>query len=137
MKKFGFDEESRLLVSTGAKEDDAQDGQGVLMGYKEATEFRAIVATLNFLGRDCPDLQYVVKENSREMAKPTVGAWRRLKKVVRYLVGRKTAVWKYCWQEEGASSYTVSDSEWGGNVRDRKSTPGARWLIGGHGIKAW
>ena len=59
-----------------------------------------MVARLNYLAKDSPDLQYPAKEMSREMAKLKRGAWKRLKKVVRYLAGRRVVVWKYRYQEE-------------------------------------
>ena len=92
MQKFGFDKESRFLVNNGAKEDSVEDGKDVLMGREEATGHRGIVARINFTGQDCPDLQYVVKECSRQMSSPMVAAWRRLKKIVRYILGRRSVV---------------------------------------------
>ena len=34
-------------------------------------------------------------------------------------------------------SYVGADSDWGGNVRDRKSTSGGFWTLGGHCMKTW
>ena len=51
-----FDGESGFMVSNVAKEDGVQDDEGVPMRPKEAAQFRTIVATLNFLGQDCPSL---------------------------------------------------------------------------------
>ena len=65
------------------------------------------------------------------MAKPMVGAWRRLMKIARYLVGRKKIVRRYDGQEEGMSCYTVSDSDWGRTCSDRTSTSGGAWFMGG------
>ena len=31
----------------------------------------------------------------------------------------------------------LADSDWGGNVKDRKSTSGGVWLLGDHCIKTW
>ena len=70
------------------------------MDKTEAKMFRGMVARLNYVAQDSPDLQYPAKEMSREMAKPKRGAWKRLKKVVRYLNGRKAVVWRYGYQEE-------------------------------------
>ena len=67
---------------------------------------------MNFLRQDGPDLQYPIKECSRDMAKSNRGAWRRAKRVARYLVYRKTAVWIYEWQEDSGESFTMSDSDW-------------------------
>ena len=47
---------------------------------------------MNYLAQDSLDLQYPAKEVSREMARPKRGAWRRLKKVVKYVAGRKGVV---------------------------------------------
>ena len=38
---------------------------------------------------------------------------------------------------QGASSYTVADSDWGGNVREWKSTSGGCSSIGVRCITAW
>eukprot|EP00973_Karenia_brevis_P016497 2259503-Karenia_brevis.AAC.1 len=71
------------------------------------------------------------------MANPKVISWRALKKVARYLVGVKRIVWKFKWQGDVRFSRVYSDSDWGGNVRDRKSTSGGVWMLGGHCIKTW
>ena len=70
------------------------------MEKSEATEFRGMVARLNYLTQDAPDLQYPSKEVSREMARPKKGAWAKLKKIVRYMLGRKAVLWQYHWQDE-------------------------------------
>ena len=61
-----------------------------------------------------------------------------LKKSVRDLVGRWSLVWKFEWQysvEESEVSEVVTDSDWGGNSKDRKSTSGGAWSLGKHTIK--
>ena len=52
-------------------------------------------------------------------------------------MGRRKVVWRYDWQDEGEETYTVSDSDWGGNCKERKSTSGGAWFMGGHCIKTW
>ena len=92
---------------------------------------------MNYLSQDSPELQFVVKEVSKDMAKPKVGSWRRLKKVARFLLGRVRVVWRFGWQDEPKYAYVFSDSDWGGNSRDRRSTSGGTWRIGKHTIKTW
>ena len=58
-----------------------------------------------------------------------------MEKVVRYLVGRERVVWYFKWQEEPRGSYVITDSDWGGTKRDRRSTSGGVWMLGGHCIK--
>ena len=70
------------------------------MEEKEATEFRGVTARMKFMSQDCPDLQFLVKECSKEMATPTKGAWKSAKKIARYLVGRAGVVWRCGWQDE-------------------------------------
>ena len=54
------------------------------MEKDEATVFRGVAARASFLSLDCPDLQFPVEQMSREMAKPMVGSWKRMKKIARY-----------------------------------------------------
>jgi len=71
------------------------------------------------------------------MAKPTNGSWTSIKKVARYLLGRKKVVWKFWWQDEPVEARVYTDSDWGGNIKDRKSTSGGAWFLGNHCIKTW
>ncbi len=107
------------------------------LGSKEATEFRGLAARMNFLGLDCPDLQFPVKQVSREMSSPIIGSWDRIKKVARYLLSRDKVVWQFRWQDEPRYAHTSSDSDWGGISGDRKSTSGGVWMLGSHCIKTW
>ena len=113
METFGFKEDSRGLVNNGEKDVKEEAGDDEDMEKKEGTEFRGVVARMNFLSQDCPDLQFPVpvKESSKQMAKPTEGSWKSAKKIARYLVGRERVIWRYDWQEEGEETYTVADSD--------------------------
>ena len=46
-------------------------------------------------------------------------------------------MWFYKWQDEARYSHLATDSDWGGDRRDRKSTSGGVWMIGDHCIKTW
>jgi hypothetical protein len=80
---------------------------------KEAKRFRALAARLNFMSLDCPDLQFPIKQCSRDMAKPMNSSWTGIKKVARYLVGRKKVVWRFWWQDEPVEARVYTDSDWG------------------------
>ena len=101
MEAFGFKEGSRGLVRNGGGDEKEEEGDDEGMEEKEGTEFRGVAARMNFLGQDCPDLQFPVKECSKRMARPTKGAWKVAKRIARYLVGREKVIWRYDWQEEG------------------------------------
>ena len=63
----------------------------------DPTEFWAIVSKVNCSSLDCPDLQFPMKQCSREMAKPVKGSWRKLKKMARYMLGVKSVKWVFKW----------------------------------------
>jgi hypothetical protein len=107
MESFGLDGGSTGLVSNGDKEDKEEEGDGEDMGDGEATEFRGGIARINYLGQDSPDMQFPELGLSRKMSQPKVGGWRRMKKVVRYLVGRVRVVWAFGWQDEGHTTRTL------------------------------
>ena len=82
-------------------------------------------------------MQFPTKTCSREMSRPIRGSWRTLKKLARYLIGRKRVIWEFRWQDEPRYAQVFSDSDWGGTAKDRKSTSGGVWMLGEHCIKTW
>ena len=63
-----------------------------------ASKYRAIAARANYLAGDRTDIMYSVKEICRHMASPTKGAWKKLKRLGRYLKGNARIAMKYPWQ---------------------------------------
>ena len=57
-----------------------------------------MVARGNDLGQDRSDIQYAVKELSRNMAQPRKNDWAKLKTLARDLVGRTRVVQKFEYQ---------------------------------------
>ena len=110
------------------------DGEDEELVGGEATEYRGVAARANYLSLDCPDLQFPIKECSREMSKPTRGSWAKAEKLARYLVGRRKVVWEFGWQDEVGEADLLVDSDWGGG-KDRKSTSGGVWMLGEHSVK--
>lgn len=137
LEYFGFEDNTRTLSVNGDREDKEEDWELEVLDKGEAKLFRGLAASLNFLSFDCPDLQLPIKQCSQEMARPTKGSWKRMKKVARYLVGRQRVVWHFQWQDEPRYSYLATDSDWGGSRLDRRSTSGGVWMMGGHTIKTW
>ena len=135
---FGFTEESAAAAYNGDRERKAAEpGEEVEIDRAGAKLFRGMVARMNYVAPDASDLQYPAKEISKEMARPKKGGWRRMKKIVRYMIGRKAVVWKYNWQGEAGNLYVKTDSDWGGDRGERKSTSGGVVMLGGHCIKTW
>ena len=71
------------------------------------------------------------------MAPPTVGSWRKVKRLVRYLVGTKRTVLMYPWQGVEQDIEAFTDSDWAGCRDSGKSTSGGAVVIGEHYIKGW
>ena len=92
---------------------------------------------MNYLAPDRPDIAFSVKEICRHMAKPTVGAWKKLKRAVRYLIGEKRTVLMYPWQGRETTIETYTYSNWAGCRRTGKNTSGGAITIGEHFIKGW
>ena len=63
---------------------------------------------------DRTDLMYAVKKICRSMANPTVGSWKKIKRLGRYLKGNARVAVQYPWQGEEQEMIGHSDSDWAG-----------------------
>ena len=115
MEALGLQEDSKSLAAPGNKDDDKTEKQhqeeAEDIDPKEATKFRAIAARLNYMAADMPDVQFACKEACREMAAPTEQSWRKVKRIGRYLVGRRRVVWTYPWKREVGHWTVYADSD--------------------------
>lgn len=102
-----------------------------------ASEYRAIVAKMNYLAADRPDIAFSVKEAAREMSKPTIGGCDRLKRIGRYLCTRPRLVKIFKWQVTPKQVTIYIDADWAGCKESRKSTSGGCIVWGEHTIKSW
>ena len=98
--------------------------------------YRAVAARANYLAADRPDLHFAAKEVCRWMSSPTEQGLKALKRLGRYLEGRRRLVYSYPWQT-CQSLEVYSDTDWAGCVRTRKSTSGGCVVLGKHLIKSW
>ena len=101
------------------------------------TCYRALVARANFLSADRPDVSYAVKELCRAMSSPAITDWNALKRLGRYLLGKPRLVWYFGWQLAPSTIHVMTDSDWAGCVKTRKSTSGGTIFRGNHLIKHW
>ena len=102
----------------------------------EHTPYRGNGARCNYLGPDRPAIQYSAKEICRWMSSPTNLGQDALKRLCRFLVGRRRMVFKYPWQK-ASTLECYSDTDWAGCPKTRKSTSGGCLMLGGHLIKSW
>ena len=137
IKALGLTEESKPLTVTGRKDEpgSVEEEGPRMMG--EDKDFRSLVASVNYMSIDQPDLQYACKEACRDMSSPTASSWLKLKRLARYLVGRPEAVWNYPWKSGHGSWKVYVDSDWAGDAASRKSTSGGAIMLGEHCVKTW
>lgn len=109
------------------------------LNVSDGRRYRGITARANYLAQDRADLQYATKDACRSMSKPTIGSWKRLKRLARYILEYPRLIWR-C-GEVGEDEVNVlrvySDSDWAGCLRTRKSTSGGVVTLGGMAIKHW
>ena len=127
----------RTLSTPGVDEKEKQEEEDIKLEGEQVRTFRSISARCNYLSQDRPDLLYPVKEICREMATPTKGSWRRLQRVAAFLKGKPRLVWTFPWQDAVEIIDVMTDANWVGCRRTRKSTSGGAILLGKHCIKAW
>ena len=115
---------------------EAEGGEEALEAER-ATMYRSLVARGNFLSQDRTDIQYAVKELSRDMSKPSERSWEGLKRLGRYLLGKERYVVKFEYQEWEGKLSVWTDTDYAGCLRTRKSTSGGLVRLGKHLVKSW
>jgi heterodisulfide reductase subunit B len=103
----------------------------------DPTAYRSIIGRLRYLVNTRPDLTYAVGVVSRHMEAPSKEHWTAVKRILRYLKGTVRFGCKY---QRGYELKTLllgfSDSDFAGDVEDRRSTPGAVYFLG-RNIVTW
>ena len=136
MEALGLKEDSKSLTTPGTKDEvKGEDSLPRVLG--DDCEYRSIVATINFMAMDMPDLQYSCKEACRDMSAPTELSWAKVKRIGRYLVGREAVIWKFPWKNGHGGWKVYTDSDWAGDKETRKSTSGGILMLGEHCMKTW
>ncbi|KAK8936281.1 hypothetical protein KSP39_PZI013961 [Platanthera zijinensis] len=92
-------------------------------------DYRSLVGSLVYLTNTRPDIENAVSILSRFMTQPSSEHLTAAKRVLRYLKGTKNFGLTYKEEEEPALiGYT--DSDWGGDADDRRSTSGYIFMLG-------
>ena len=132
----GLDDSCKSTVTPGLKATKEQLEAEAPLEPSAQTPYRANGARCNYIGPDRPDAQYAAKEVCRWMSAPTDVGLAALKRLVRFLLGRKRLVFRYPWQRAGMLE-CYSDTDWAGCPKTRKSTSGGCLMLGGHLLKTW
>ena len=97
--------------------------------------FRSVCMRFSYLAVDLPHLMYSVKEAARAMAAPSRGALAKLKRVGRYLEGRPRVAQFFFEQDEVQALKPYTDSDYAGDLLERKSTTSVFLMRGDHLIR--
>ena len=99
----------------------------------KVTEYRSIIGSFRYLVNTRPDIAFAVGVVSRYMEAPNKSHWSAVKRILRYLRGTIGYGCKYI---TGAELRPLllgfSDSDFAGDVEDRKSTTGVVYFLGGN-----
>ena len=135
LEKFGMKEAKPVTtpVNTDLKLMKARENDKLC----DETMFRSAVGSLQYLSTMTrPDIAYAVSNVAKFCTKPTKEHWTTVKKIVRYLKGTPNHGLLYKSQPSVDSNAFVgfSDSNWAGDIDDRKSTSGYVFHIGGTAV---
>ena len=125
------------MGTPGVKHSSEQIAQDEEIPEGKVSHFRGLSARGNYLSADRPEIQFATKEICRFMSKPTKLSVESLKRLGRFLEGRRRLVYVYGWQMEVDGVDVYADTDHAGCLRTRKSTSGGCILLGAHLLKSW
>ena len=108
-----------------------------LMSDMEAQRYRRAVARVNYMSQDRYDLSSASKCMSQSMANPRVGDEMLIKRVIRYLRKYPRCINHMPFQDSGNPLRIMVDSDWAGDINNRRSTSGGLILLGKHVLCHW
>ncbi|XP_023752689.1 uncharacterized mitochondrial protein AtMg00810-like [Lactuca sativa] len=98
----------------------------------DPTEYRSIVGALRHLTHTRPDLSFLVGVVSRFMEKPTIKHLQVVKGILRYIKGTLNYGLTYTRSEGRVTLIRYSDSDFGKDMNDVKSTGGTAFYMNGN-----
>lgn len=120
LERFGMSRSKAMTspIVPGTKLSRSESGEPV-----DATQFKQIVGSLMYLTATRPDLMFAVSLLSRFMERPVEAHLLAAKRILRYIQG--TLEYRICYKKGNETELVAyTDSDYGGDVDDRKSTSG-------------
>ncbi len=103
------------VATLGTKLSKEQAAADTELEREKHSPFRAVAARCTYLASDRPDVQFAAKEVCRWMATPTTASLSALKRLGRFLEGRRRLVYKFRWQTVSCVD-VYTDTDWAGCV---------------------
>ncbi|XP_062028636.1 uncharacterized mitochondrial protein AtMg00810-like [Rosa rugosa] len=132
IKKFGLASKKTVTnpMSTTAKLSEDHEGKSI-----DPTLYRSMIGSLLYLTASRPDISYSVGVCARFQANPKESHMDAVKRIIRYVAGTVNCGIFYTF-DTNVEIAGYSDADWGGNLKDRKSTSGGCFFIGNN-LVAW
>ncbi|KAM5546528.1 hypothetical protein ABKV19_002354, partial [Rosa sericea] len=120
IKKFGLASKKTVTnpMSTTTKLSEDHDGKSV-----DPTLYRSMIGSLLYLTASRPDISYSVGVCARFQANPKESHLEAVKRIIRYVSGTVNCGIFYTF-DTNVEIAGYSNADWGGNLKDRKSTSG-------------
>ena len=97
--------------------------------------YQSAVGSLLYLSTGTrPDITFAVSKVAKFCSDPDKCHWIAVKRILRYLNGTRDLGLLYAVSVEGQECFGYSDSDWAGDLDDRKSTSGYIFMLCGAGI---
>ena len=132
VEKFGMKEAKSVPtpVDTSTKLMKAESGEEEV----DATGYQSAVGSLLYLSAGTrPDITFAVCNVAKFCSKPTRSHWTAVKRILRYLKGTPDHGLLYSHNDQ-QDCFGYSDSDWAGDLSDRKSMSGYIFMLSGAGV---
>ena len=128
LKAFKMDECNAIQTPMEVHLKLQRENQGKLVN---STNYRSLIGSLRYLLNTRPDLTFCVSYLSRFMDKPSSEHLAAAKRILRYLKGTVNFGVLYKKGDRNMKITGFSDSDFAGDINDRKSTSGQIFFLGG------
>lgn len=133
----------RSTRTPGTKERTDEPGDDIPLPGGEATAFRGITMRANYLAQDRAEIKFAAKECAREMKEPKRRDSKALKRIARFLKGRRRLVQMFRYQgvrageKPAASIAGEGDTDHQDCKKTRKPTSGGLLFHGRNALENW
>ncbi|XP_062104470.1 secreted RxLR effector protein 161-like [Humulus lupulus] len=132
LKKFGLDHSKHARTPIGTTSKLTRDMLGKLV---DPTLFHSMIGSLLYLTASRPAICFSVGLCARYQSTPTESHLTAVKRIMKYVVGTvEFGLWYT--NDSNMSLVGYSDSDWAGNLDDRKSTSGGCFYLGNN-LVSW
>ena len=107
------------------------------MNGNEAKQYRRAVARVNYMAQYRCGLSSASKAMTQSMANPRVGDEALVKRVIIYLRQYTKGINHMEYQERAEMLTVMTDSDWDGDITNRRSTSGGIIMRGNHVLCHW